>query len=159
MTNHSKVVPPSVPIAEYYARKMQDPNFRREYEALGPEFEIVEQIIARRIEQGLTQTALAKKVGAPQSSIARLESRQNTRNLDFVRRVAEALDCTLEVRLVPKRNGTKVAVSKTADTSAQRRAGAEPRRAAKKAASNGAASGARRKRDNRRNMLRPDESE
>ena len=145
MTNRNKVVPPSVPIAEYYARKMQDPNFRREYEALGPEFEIVEQIIARRIEQGLTQTALAKKMGAPQSSIARLESRQNTRNLDFVRRVADALDCTLEVRFVPK-NGGKMPATLSAPKSVKRQAAAGPRSsAARKAPSNGAASSTRRK--------------
>jgi hypothetical protein len=75
-------------------------------------------------------------MGAPQSSIARLESRQSTRNLDFVRRVADALDCTLEVRFVPKKHGGKGAIATVGAAQAKAAGG---QRAA------GAASGARRK--------------
>jgi transcriptional regulator with XRE-family HTH domain len=89
------------------AEQMQNPGFRHEYERLAPEFEVVEQLIALRRKRGMTQSQLAAKVGAPQSSIARLESRQFTRNLDFARRVAEALDARLEVRFVPNEQNAK----------------------------------------------------
>ena len=76
----------------------QDPEFRAEYEAQEPAF----QIACRRIEKGLTQAELAKKVGTSQPSIARLESGEREPNISSLRAIAEALDCQLEVRLVPK---------------------------------------------------------
>ena len=86
----------------HLSEQMKDPEFAHEYEALGPEFEIVAQIIALRLKRKLTQAQLAAKVGTPQPSIARLESTRAVKNLDYVRRVADALDAKLEVRLVPR---------------------------------------------------------
>ena len=59
MSENGKSRRRSVPTGEYYARKMKEPDFRREYEALSTEFENVEQIIARRIAHGMTQSDLA----------------------------------------------------------------------------------------------------
>jgi ribosome-binding protein aMBF1 (putative translation factor) len=86
----------------HLAEQMKAPEFAREYEALGPEFEIVGQIIALRLKRQLTQAQLAAKVGTPQPSIARLESTRAVKNLDYVRRVADALDAKLEVKLIPR---------------------------------------------------------
>ena len=88
--------------AAHLSEQMKDPAFAKEYDALGPEFEIVAQIIALRLKRKLTQAQLAAKVGTPQPSIGRLESTRAVKNLDYVRRVADALDARLEVRLVPR---------------------------------------------------------
>ncbi len=103
---------PGVPIEPFFEERMKDPEFRREYEALEPEFEIIQQIIDLRIKRKMSQTQLAKKVGTQQPSIARMESRGQIKNLEYLQRVATALDAKLEVRLVPreassKRGGTK----------------------------------------------------
>jgi DNA-binding XRE family transcriptional regulator len=81
--------------------QLKDPEFEREYQALGPEFEVIEQILALRIKRGLTQRQLAERVGTQQPSIARLERRRGATDLNFLRRVAQALDARLEIRLVP----------------------------------------------------------
>jgi ribosome-binding protein aMBF1 (putative translation factor) len=104
---NARRVPPSVPIDDYFARQMQDPEFAKAYEELAPEFELVSQIIAMRLKRKLSQRQLAERMGTPQPSIARMESTRAIKNLDYVRRVAEALGCTLEVRFVPKKNGGK----------------------------------------------------
>jgi predicted transcriptional regulator len=85
----------------YLAEQMQDPEFRAAYEALEPAY----QIARLRILRGLTQEQLAEKVGTKQPSIARLESRRSTPSLDFLQRVAEALDAEVEVRIVPRSTG------------------------------------------------------
>jgi transcriptional regulator with XRE-family HTH domain len=138
-------VPPSVPIDDYFAKQMKDPEFAKAYEELAPEFELISQIIARHLERKLSQRQLAERMGTPQPSIARMESTQAIKNLDFVRRVAEALDCTLEVRLVPKKNGNKVLVRKSTETPAKRVAATGTYGKAKKVAGNGAPSSTRRK--------------
>jgi ribosome-binding protein aMBF1 (putative translation factor) len=104
MTNgkSTKRYPSDRSFGAHLAEQMKDPEFAKEYEALGPEFEIVGQIIALRLKRKLTQAQLAAKVGTPQPSIARLESTRAVKNLDYVRRVADALDARLEVRLVPR---------------------------------------------------------
>jgi predicted transcriptional regulator len=84
----------------YQAEQMQDPEFRAAYEALEPAY----QIARLRILRGLTQEQLAEKVGK-QPSIARLESGRSTPSLDFLRRVAEALDAQVEIRIVPRSTG------------------------------------------------------
>src|SRR3990172_1246034 len=93
---------PGVPIDAYFSRQMKDPEFAKDYEELAPEFEVVEQIVALRLKRNLSQRELAKKVGTQQPSIARLERKRRTNDLGFLRRVADALDARLEVRLVPR---------------------------------------------------------
>ena len=85
----------------YQAEQMQDPEFRAAYETLEPAY----QIARLRILRGLTQEQLAEKVGTKQPSIARLESGFSTPSLDFLRRVAEALDAQVEIRIVPRSTG------------------------------------------------------
>ncbi|MGB9858870.1 MAG: helix-turn-helix transcriptional regulator [Moorellaceae bacterium] len=78
---------------------MKDPAFRKEYEELEPEYQLVRSIIQQRIAKGMTQAELAKRVGTRQSAIARLESGRYNPSLRFLKRVAKALDARLEVRL------------------------------------------------------------
>ena len=78
---------------------LKDPAFRREYDALGPEFALIEALIEKRLERGLTQEALAKKLGTKQSAIARLESGSYNQTLSFLNRVAIALDAKVKVSI------------------------------------------------------------
>ena len=79
---------------------LKNPTIRQAYEALGAEFELVEQIIAKRIEQGLTQAALAKKIGTKQSAISRLETGTYNPFVAFLEKVAKALDTQLKISLL-----------------------------------------------------------
>ncbi|MCL5951953.1 MAG: helix-turn-helix transcriptional regulator [Chloroflexi bacterium] len=92
----------SVPYESDLKRRLEDPEFRRAYEELEPEFQITRQIVALRNERKMTQTELAKRTGTTQSSIARLESKGRVGTLRLLQRVADALDAQLEVRLVPR---------------------------------------------------------
>lgn len=85
----------------YLKEQLKEPDFTREYEALAPEFQLIEQIIALRLKRGLTQRQLAERVGTQQPSIARMERSHKTADLAYLGRVAQALDARLEIRLVP----------------------------------------------------------
>lgn len=78
---------------------LQDPEIRREYERLGPEFELIRSLIEARNRAGLTQAQLAERMGTTQSVIARLEGGRSTPTWSTLRRYAEATGSRLHVTL------------------------------------------------------------
>jgi len=55
-----------------------------------------------RLSKGLTQEELARALNTKQASIARLESGNSLPSLSMVKKVAEALDAELEIKLQPR---------------------------------------------------------
>jgi transcriptional regulator with XRE-family HTH domain len=60
------------------------------------------QVAAGRRRRGLTQAELAELCGTTQSAVARLERGTRPPRLDTLLRIANALDCELDVRLRPR---------------------------------------------------------
>ena len=78
----------------------KDPEFKAEYDALDPEYTLIEQLITARAEKNMTQKELAEKIGTKQSSIARLESGNYNPSFQFLQKVARALGKRLSVSFV-----------------------------------------------------------
>ncbi len=96
---------------EYKKELLKDPEFKREYDALEPEFALASALIRLRLAKGLTQEQLAALLNTKQESIARLESGNSLPSLNTVRKVANALDAELEITLRPRRNPIETAHS------------------------------------------------
>lgn len=90
----------AITYAQMKAEALRDPEFRKEYEARRPEFELKCALIDARIKGELTQAEIAERAGTTQSAIARFESGGTSPTLAFMQRLAEALGSRLEVRLV-----------------------------------------------------------
>jgi transcriptional regulator with XRE-family HTH domain len=78
---------------------MKDPEIKSEYDRLGPEYEIIEAIIRKRIEKNLSQKQLATKMGTKQSALSRLESGTYNPSLLFLKKIATALDSKLSISI------------------------------------------------------------
>ena len=63
---------------------------------------IAAQVTEQRHARDLSQAELAALVGTSQSAIARLESGGRPPRIDTLLRIADALDCELEVELRPR---------------------------------------------------------
>jgi transcriptional regulator with XRE-family HTH domain len=63
---------------------------------------VAEQVADQRRARGLSQQELAELTGTTQSAIARLESGGRPPRIDTLLRIANALDCELDVRLRPR---------------------------------------------------------
>lgn len=87
---------------EHKKRLIKDPEFRKEYEALEPEYQLASEMIRLRLARGLTQEELARLLNTKQESIARLESGGSLPSLSMVKKVADALDAELEIKLQPR---------------------------------------------------------
>jgi transcriptional regulator with XRE-family HTH domain len=83
---------------------LQKPEVQAAYEALGPEFEILRQMLQAREDAGLTQAQVAERMGTKPPAVTRLESSlssgKHSPSLATLRKYAEAVGCRLEVRLV-----------------------------------------------------------
>jgi len=85
------------PYSQFKKEILKNRKVQTAYDALGPEFEVAASLIKRRLEKGLTQLELAKRVGTKQSAISRLESGTYNPSLDFLRKVTYALGARLKV--------------------------------------------------------------
>ncbi|MDO4575382.1 MAG: helix-turn-helix transcriptional regulator [Planctomycetia bacterium] len=70
---------------------LKDPEIREAYDALEPEYSIIRQTIAARMEQNMTQAELAARIGTKQSCIARVESGNANLSIAFLKRIAAGL--------------------------------------------------------------------
>lgn len=85
------------PFSKLEKEMLKDPEFKKAYDALQPEFELAAAIIQKRIEKKMTQAALAKKMGTKQSAISRLESGESNPSFTLLRKVAKGLDAKLKI--------------------------------------------------------------
>lgn len=92
---------------DHKKKLLENPEFRKEYEALEPEYKLASDLIRLRLARGLTQEQLAKLLNTKQESIARLESGGSLPSLSTVRKVADALDAEVEINLRPRHHSDK----------------------------------------------------
>ena len=86
---------------EYVAEQLKDPEFRAEYDALEPEFAIVQAMIDARKNSGLTQKQLAERTGIAQGDISKLEKGSGNPSLKTLQRLAAAMDMRLRIEFLP----------------------------------------------------------
>ena len=88
-------------IADLHTKWLKEPKYRKEYEALGQEFALASAVIDARNRAGLTQQALARKMGTTQPVVARLESGRMRPSMRTLERLAEATGSRLLIRFEP----------------------------------------------------------
>lgn len=82
---------------EYEKILMKKPGFKEAMEETRLEYEIARALIQARIEKGLTQAEIAKKMHTKQSVISRVENAKTVPSLSFLKRLAKVLGASLQV--------------------------------------------------------------
>ena len=85
----------------FLQEQLQDPEFRKEYEALQPEHAVVQAIIDARKNAGLTQKELSERTGIAQGDISKLENGNANPSIRTLQRLAAAMGMTLKVEFLP----------------------------------------------------------
>jgi ribosome-binding protein aMBF1 (putative translation factor) len=85
--------------SQFKKRALKDARVRAEYDALGPEYEVIKTIIDERNKRGWSQTDLAEAIGSRQPVISRLERGEGNPSLETLKRIAKALDLSLTVSM------------------------------------------------------------
>lgn len=87
--------------ADFKKKALQNEEVNKEYNALKSLYAIKKKLVLARIDNGLTQDEIAKKIGTSKSNISRLESlnNHNMPNLSTLIKYAKALGMKLDVEL------------------------------------------------------------
>ena len=88
--------------AAFIERARARRGFTAAYTELELEYALVNQLLRARARAGLTQDAVAERMGTTKSAISRLESAgKHTPSLTTLKKYAHAVGCELRVELVP----------------------------------------------------------
>ena len=80
---------------------MQNPEVKAEYDALQPEYDIIQAMIDARVQQNMTQKDLSAKTGITQADISRIENGTRNPSLSMVKKFAQGLGMQLKLEFVP----------------------------------------------------------
>ncbi|MFL5243607.1 MAG: helix-turn-helix domain-containing protein [Gemmataceae bacterium] len=86
-------------------KMLKKPAVKAEYEGLTEEFTFLDELLLARRRAGLTQAEVAKRMGTMAPAIARLEAgggnKGHSPSIATLRKYAEAVGCSLEIKLRP----------------------------------------------------------
>lgn len=80
----------------------EDDEFRKEWDDLEPEYNMIQAIIDARKSKQMTQKELAERTGIDQSDISKIETGIANPALSTLKRLAEGMDMILKLEFVPK---------------------------------------------------------
>ena len=84
------------------ATQVQNEDFRKEYEAIQPEMDVIRAIVEARTSQNLTQKELAERTGINQADISKLENGTRNPSVNLLKRLADGMGMMLKIEFVPK---------------------------------------------------------
>lgn len=85
----------------FLQEQLKDPEVRAEYDALAPEFAIVQAMIDARKRTGMTQKDLAAATGIYQGDISKLERGCGNPSIKTLQRLAAGMGMRLKLEFEP----------------------------------------------------------
>lgn len=86
------------------SKQFQDEEFKKEYDAIQPEMDVIRAIVDARTSQNMTQKELAERTGINQADISKLENGTRNHSVNLLKRLAYGMGMSLKIEFVPKRN-------------------------------------------------------
>ena len=89
------------------SEQMKDDEFRKEYESIQPEMDVIRAIVDARTSQNLTQKELAERTGINQADISKLENGTRNPSVNLLKRLADGMGMALRIEFVPKQANSR----------------------------------------------------
>lgn len=87
---------------EFLQEQLKDPKFKKEWEDIQPEMNVIRAMLDARIAQNLTQKELSERTGINQADISKLENGTKNPSLRMLKRLAEGMNMELKIEFIPK---------------------------------------------------------
>jgi transcriptional regulator with XRE-family HTH domain len=89
-------------LKKYLDTQLKNPEFKKEWDNLEPEYDTIQAIIDARKDSNMTQKELAERTGINQADISKIENGIANPALSTLKRLAEGMDMVLKLEFVPK---------------------------------------------------------
>ena len=83
------------------SKQLQDKEFKKEYDAIQPEMDVIRAIVDARTSLNMTQKELSSKTGITQADISRIENGTRNPSLSMVKKLAKGLGMQLKLEFIP----------------------------------------------------------
>ena len=94
-------------LTEALKEQMKDETFRKEYESLEPEYDLISSLVDARKLNHVTQKQLADATGIAQSDISKIENGSGNPTIKILKRIGDGLGMNLKIEFIAK---TKVSI-------------------------------------------------
>ena len=84
------------------SKQLENEEFKKEYESIQPEMDVIRAIVDARTSQNLTQKELAERTGINQADISKLENGTRNPSINLLKRLADGMGMALKIEFVPK---------------------------------------------------------
>ena len=102
-------------------------GFRDAYEALAVDYALAREMLSARSRAGLTQEAVATRMGTTKSAVSRLETAgKHAPSMASLKKYADAVGCSLKIELVPQRASRRVVAQQHGRADARKTARRSP---------------------------------
>ena len=89
--------------AAFIEKAKKREGFQNAYQELEEEYALVKEMLSARARVGLSQEAVAERMGTTKSAISRLEAAgKHSPSLSTLKKYAQAVGCHLEIKFVPE---------------------------------------------------------
>jgi DNA-binding XRE family transcriptional regulator len=88
--------------AAFIEKALRRKGFGEAYEGRKEEYALVRELLTARAQAGLTQEAVAARMGTTKSAVSRLEAAgKSSPSVTTLQRYAQAVGCRVEIKFVP----------------------------------------------------------
>lgn len=87
---------------DFLDEQLKDPEIKAEYDALEPEFTIMQAMIDARNSKGITQKELSLRSGIAQGDISKMENGNANPSVKTLQRLAAAMNMSLKIEFIAK---------------------------------------------------------
>src|SRR4030067_2131903 len=99
---------------DFLEKASNRPRFREAYDALETEYALAHEMLSARTRAGLTQEAVADRMGTTKSAVSRLEGAgKHAPSMASLKRYADAVGCTLKIDIIARPMKRRVAAQPT----------------------------------------------
>lgn len=86
---------------DFLNEQLQNLEFKKEWDDIQPEMDVIRAMVEARISQNITQKELAERTGINQADISKLENGTRNPSLKLLKRLAAGMDMELKLVFIP----------------------------------------------------------
>lgn len=86
---------------ETLSEQLKDENFKKEYDSMDSEYQLINALLSARKARNITQQQLSQRTGITQGDISKIENGSANPSIKTLRKLATGMDMSLKIEFIP----------------------------------------------------------